>query len=687
MSGDSFERPPSLAQHFEAPEGFNAFYGRLCGYSADAAFLDDALERFTRQTQAQRRYDGRIWLALMLDPGDPPIRFTDAPGAAHLRMRADVDKPFALLHAKVALLGFRSATNPARWLMRLLVSTSNWTRQTLEESIDLAWCVEVDSDALASGGAEVETACADIAAANSLLTWLAVLFDTRLLEASVGRMAEAVAAAKDLDSWLALCAKAAGRQPARFFDNRKRSLIRQLPERIKAAASGVRRNYLAMGSGFYEAPISGDAADPSRLPAVPIAIRDTLRHEGLLTESAEIDLFVNPAGCQAIAGAIEALAGEDIAVKPAGVPAAVYGENAWRSLHAKFLYGANYRAKSAYCSSPWLYIGSGNLTAPGFTQKAGPDGGNLETGVVFAPRELAWESAPGIPDGDLVTNWLPIHWEHKYTKAEELTAGDGFPERPADQVAGPLAWLIWTSFADGGQLTAPEGYGDGLDVIGYDGESCARNGDGFRWSGPRPREVLLRWCDDSGRSLQSPVPVIDELGRIGAGPLPELSIEDAWWQLAEFPLPPVIDDDPEPSDDDPDEGDDAGRRRWDNEVSGPGVPSPYPIRRMMELIEHIAAKQTALGEPEWSAWCVRLEQTLLQAARSTAVAYFVDLGLNPLSPLRAAPFRPAFAESAASQCGRDYEAMLDRIEQAWGVEKLTAIGEDDRCAGITSNRD
>lgn len=55
-----------------------------------------------------------------------------------------------------------------------------------------------------------------------------------------------------------------------------------------------------------------------------------------------------------------------------------------RSLHAKFIFSANWaKKKSNKCSSPWVYLGSGNLTKPGFMNKAGSVG-NLEAGVVFA---------------------------------------------------------------------------------------------------------------------------------------------------------------------------------------------------------------------------------------------------------------------------------------------------------------
>jgi len=130
---DPIFNPLSLAQHFEAPDEFFGCFGWVCGYSADFGFLDDAVERFTRRMQAQRAYEGRIALALMLDPGNPQITPNEVPGVIHLALRGTL--PFRLLHAKVALLGFRHASDARQWRLRLIVSTGNWTRQTLEDSL------------------------------------------------------------------------------------------------------------------------------------------------------------------------------------------------------------------------------------------------------------------------------------------------------------------------------------------------------------------------------------------------------------------------------------------------------------------------------------------------------------------------------------------------------------------------
>lgn len=68
----------------------------------------------------------------------------------------------------------------------------------------------------------------------------------------------------------------------------------------------------------------------------------------------------------------------------------VFGPNSQRVLHAKFLFSAQQRVDELKCHRPWVYLGSGNLTGPGFASKMSRQGGNLEAGVIFVPEELEW---------------------------------------------------------------------------------------------------------------------------------------------------------------------------------------------------------------------------------------------------------------------------------------------------------
>ncbi len=655
---------PSLARRFDAPDGFKGHFGWVCGYSADASFLDDAAERFTGMTAAQRAHRGRIFLALALDPGAPPLSILDMPGVAHLPVRIrPEERPFRLMHAKVAMLGFRNTEAEGRWLMRLIVSTGNWTRQTLEESLDMAWTIDIKAEMLNEIAADVQQACADIKAANELFAFLREIYDTRLLNAgSLDGYSETADACAKVNCWIAKCSGSAG-NTSRFIDNLDSSLLETLPSRVHSIAGSASRNYLAMGSGFFESASTGSQ------PVVPGKIVDRIRAEKLLTAAACIDLYVNRDACQSIATAVKLLKeNEGIIVRPACTPEKVFGKDNDRALHGKFLFSANYRKNFNTCSKPWVYLGSGNLTSPGFVSKMGRDGGNLEAGVVFAPDELYWYEDKRIEDERVVTHLLPIQWDDDFAgdaeqplPGEEKTPPDGF------YFASPVAWLCWHESEDGNELRVGERFAGDLQVLDSQSNPCERTATGFSWREPQPRLVVVRWYTNDGEHLAQ-VPVVDPHGRIASVALTPLNITEAWWQLAEFPE--SVEDDVE------DEGDHAGLPSLGGpEVRHPGaIATNYPIREMMELLEGVASKQTALNVGDWGLWCNRLEQTLSRAKNSDTVNTFRELCMNPLAPLRAAPFRPLYAVNCESPEGRAYEEALRRIEEAWGVVEFQALG-------------
>ena len=658
-------RPPSLAQHFDAPDGYQGEFGWVCGFSADAAFMDDAAERFTRLTAAQRAHQGLITLALYLDPSNPQVRLQDAPGTAHLPLRDLAHKRFRLLHAKVALLGFRHPEQPARWRLRLLVSTGNWTRQTLEESLDLAWRIEIASEEL-SGGHRIGQGCADIQAAWSLFQWLDTLFDTRLLEA--GNDVGARFSRDRVKSWINQCKPHAG-GVARLFDNRRKPLFEEVKQRLSVSA--VARNYLAMGSGFYEANPDGQAPSPDKIvkDLVPEKIVKDLIDMRILTKSADVDLFVNPSACQVIANSVKRLEehAPSIIVRPAVAPEIVFKKAASnRNLHAKFLLGANWRDGSNACSSTWIYLGSGNLTNAGFLQPASQIRGNLEVGVVFFPEEVYWERHRSVSEAHVVTNLLPI-LQTDFSENNRPESGDKWVPPEAVFLSTPVSHLKWHPADDGGELSAPDLGNAEIDVIAPQGETCKRTETGFLWPGSQPRSVIIRWKDND-RTCEADVPVVDEYGRIAATTLTAIDLDEAWWQLADFPLPPESELDGEEN-----HADGEGQALMG--LSGIGVATTHrtPIRQMMQLIENIAARQTEIEKADWALWCTRLEQTLGQAKESRTIREFASLGLNPLSPLWIAHFRPIYAETSTSPEGALYEQILGRLESAWNVNDLSRI--------------
>jgi hypothetical protein len=658
-------KPSSLTQHFEAPGKFIGAFGWICGYSADAEFMNLAAERFTRQTQGQRAHGGKAALALLLDPGNPCLTFCAVPGVVHLPINNLAKKPFVLLHAKVAILGFRHSLDASKWTLRLIVSTGNWTRQTLEDSLDLAWCVDVSSDDLANPDDSTLQACADFKAAWKMFDWLMPHFDSSLLAATRqdATIDPATLPQGMFDIWLAkVASKGRGGEP-RFFTSIKESLLKQLPALVKNTGAASSRNYLAMGSGFYEAASEGNA--------VPIVVRDIvafLKKEDLLTKSAKSDIFVNPQACQAVASCVEELNKGQFEIWAAHAPEKLFGKNCERSLHAKFIFSAN-RKSTNNCNNAWLYLGSGNLTGPGFTSKVSKKGGNLEAGVVFSPQGLQWEAVVGQDTAALVTDLLPIQRNKKISEAEDLKTGGDMEVRDEQFVAAPVAWLLWCEDAAVRWLQVPDGETEPFTVL--DDTGAMQQADDQKrvvWSAPRPREVTISWVCD-GEPRYPTVPVVDEYGRIAGAALPKLELDQAWWELANFPLPPEEDESDDQEQDSYTDTSPPSMRPKSNAAA-----ATYPIRRMMELVENIADKQTRLLEADWTAWCVRLEQCLLQVTKSQVLAAFKQLDINPVSPLWHSPFRPDFAQNGDTPAGKRYEAVLQQVEHAWGVTEMKKLG-------------
>jgi len=652
-------KPLSLAQHFEAPDDFIGCFGWLCGYSADVGFLDDAVERFTRRIHAQRAYEGRIAIALMLDPGNPQITLQEVPGVIHLPMIGV--PPFRLLHAKLALLGFRHTSDARQWRLRLIVSTGNWTRQTLEDSLDLAWRIDFCDQDLKSENSVAPQAFADLRAAWGMLNWLREHFDFRVLNVRAPGSQDFESESTTVERWIAKAIKLGAALAPRFFDNRGSSLLAQLPELVRKHSSQSARNYLALGSGFYE---SSDRNN--EIPSVLRNIVDTLHEAELLTRRSEIDIFVNPKACQAVANSVPAFNNAGWMVRAAGQPECF---KVSRSLHAKFVFSANYRENSDICNSSWLYMGSGNLTGPGFANKMASQSGNLEAGVVFTPDLLRWRPANGIPPESVLTNVLPVQWETDFSQSPgALVAGSDMPDPETQYSAAPVAYFFWIVEDDRCWLRTSDEIAESFDLLDDADNDCRRDAiKGFPWRGQRPRQVQLRW-HVSGQERRAWVPVIDEFGRIAATILPRIDIEEAWNQLANFPMPPneeelLADGNTESTDDAAQEG------------SAAPLTANYPVRQMMQLVENIAAKQISVSKADWVTWCTRLEQCLVQAAGSKVLEEFLNLNLNPLSPLWHCPFRPAFATTAETAEGLRYEAVLKRVETAWNVAGLSRFGD------------
>jgi hypothetical protein len=283
---------------------------------------------------------------------------------------------------------------------------------------------------------------------------------------------------------------------------------------------------------------------------------------------------------------------------------------------------------------------------------------------------LEWEEGKDVSPEVVVTNKLPVQYTKCIGSSIELTDGGGMPARPDAIVASPVAWLRWqTKEKSNGTLNSEVGT-EGLDVLDANGNACTKTADAFEWtSTSRPRQVTVRWSDGV-RNHTIDVPVVDEFGRIAAVVASKLEIEEAWWQLASFPMPPEDEEVGSGADD----AVPTGSSSEDQVLGARSKIASYPIREMMTLIEQIAEKQTEVDPSDWMLWCSRLQQTLTLSDDSRVVDAFRKLGINPLSALRDPAFRPSFAESRATPEGQLYEEALTAVEEKWKVKDLAALG-------------
>ena len=83
----------ALSDLFSPPhEELQGIGAILCGYSADTEFIDHALTRFTRATNASRLARGSVDWTLLLNPPHEVISIANAPGVIQLRPKAEEDR-------------------------------------------------------------------------------------------------------------------------------------------------------------------------------------------------------------------------------------------------------------------------------------------------------------------------------------------------------------------------------------------------------------------------------------------------------------------------------------------------------------------------------------------------------------------------------------------------------------------
>ena len=244
--------------------------GLLCGYSADAAFMQTALLHFTECDESLRRKSGRLFLTLAIDTHEDIG--PDGEGQSKADQLRNLSQVAGLeiagcqpgensrlnrfsLHAKVAVLRFERAN---QWCLRLIVSTGNWTRATARDSIDLFWSCDLYSDELQGN----DQAIADLLAARHFFEKLSV--DYPLL--SQQGLATAVTIENTFFGLPDMLRGGRKKAKPRFMDSFDEPLWTQIRRRARKFLSGKEPNYLLyLGSGFYQQDYGRDRTVVDRI--------------------------------------------------------------------------------------------------------------------------------------------------------------------------------------------------------------------------------------------------------------------------------------------------------------------------------------------------------------------------------------------------------------------------------------
>lgn len=587
----------SLLTLFAPPEGYIGDFGLLCGFTASRDVLDRIARTFSGDGSRPR-------LAAYIHPTAAAV--TDVPGVAWMHFRPR--PPFRLLHAKVALLGFRA---PENYCLRLVISTGNWTAEPLTTSIDMFWC-----DELAVGEPDRQLV-SDIRAADDLFRWLRKQCDDGLLRQTFD------GTRPDESFRKAIEALPVSPLPPRFVDTREGTMRSRVIEKL----TGDTKGHLVIGSGFYE------GSNDEETEGLIESLRAELVRKSWLAGNAALDLVLNPDNCQGLHAQAESLVANGWRLRG---PGSCHTEHRQARLHAKYLYLGKHSG-AGQIGPAQVYIGSSNFSRMGFESTVG--NGNLEAGIVITPDPmLSWRKNARAGIRDLLPGDFDVEIE-----LSALSVGAAFEPPSEPPTPPPITFVEWIDDC----LNAPDDCGDSVEIVGPDKKPVALPS---AWPAPPPAFVTLH---PSGWR----VPVRAD-GALVVPKRGQPSLEDILAGIGSFPSYPIG------ANEDDNDGDSV-----DRDPSGDAIGNAndeartYPLRQMMRLITRLTEAQRELDPREWLRWCRELRQDLpgLVNSELPMIEPFKAAKASPLRALMDREFLPDGVDVAP------LKAAIDRIEVAWGL--------------------
>jgi hypothetical protein len=630
--------PPTLLDVFAPPENYAGDTCLIVGFAADGAFLEEAMLQFTGRSSVSRAHDAILQGLVFLDPRQDPMTPLSVPGLVRLFPKARAwGTRKGLLHAKLLWLVFRHVTT-GQVLVRVVVSTGNWTKSGAEHLIDLVWLTECSPQQTLTAQLTLQEA-ADCQAAAAFLRRVAPLFHVDSVP-QYGDVFDRTLAHIEAVAALTL-------PPTRLID----SFDTSLGERIAARVEGHRPNFVLAGSGFFEQATMAEDGTPEQPQVLSFL-------EGLAvkTRPHRHVLVVNPRCAGAVArwhAAPESLQ-RRWAIHAAGTTRSQEA----RSLHAKFVLFSRVSGKqplqhgASYARS-LLYLGSGNLSRQGFLSSWHDQQGNIELGVLIdLPDELTTKGLRNaLPIGTEIDAAAPIE------AGEEECDTQDIPAPPAViAVVGDIEGRWRPQWAEAPIETRLR-LGEREYLVGPDrpfvrDEALGAVSSAAVWSGSA---VAGEWIG---------IPAIDPTGAVCRRPYTTMLFDELLLSLSDWKaMDEMVDESSDLDEDGP------GSTSLPKGVVGAEGRDQFPISRAAMLVEQIAQVHDGLALHELPAWLRRLEAILTEAIDDALLDAWRKLNSDFLACLAEPAFCPACLanpQDAQAEALRDnYMSLLTRIRARW----------------------
>lgn len=617
----------SLLQVFEPPEGYFGQVCICCALSADQIFMEEALSRFIG------RYDGTPCIYLMLDKTKAMLNASMLLGLVQLQAKSN--KSIRIQHAKVALMQFGKSrcsrklklANDTVW--RLVVSTGNWTIESACRNIEMVWKAD-----LYAGDTKINSQL--LADLFSAYDFLMKLRKNYVCNKDLWRRAEMLGDCLIQFKDERLIKKMPSSRFISTIDGNP--LMGTIVEKLKQ--DGVKRNFIQLGSGFYE------KGEDVKKPEI---IRQL---ESNITKLKYKKIIVNKKSANQLAywekrywdgwelfGVKEPLKIKDND-----------SDSRRDFLHAKYIcLGHMVKKGLTDCK---FYIGSGNLTKMGLLSAYGRTpfgggGGNLEAGIVV---DVTPECAKKmLIHGDAIknSNFLEMSQESDdYQIPVPVCPINAF------ELNNNMLRPIWNSPNDIENVRIP------CIILTNVGEQdlFPLKDESFLYPESRPVYIMVKW-----QGFDYWVPVLTADGNM---PLPVTkvnSVEDLLEAIAEFPDRQDLDDvETDVEDNPPLEG---HEKKFYDKIQQ----EVFPIQLSMKLIEGIAKCNESKNDDIIDDWIDVLER-YMDAIPQTEVAKLKRMKINFLNVLTAKGFSPPLEKERSH-----WNAFIKRMSEKWGMAEWIGL--------------